>query len=354
MKHGLHILFVALATLAAPPADAEPRERAAEAILAGHGLGEGIACLHFIERASVERRTAIWRAAIDEIASADRDYLLAWLVGAAEPPEGAMREASRQRDCMIDRITHDAGEREQTLAIDWQRERARPEQMPSLRRKFETDPRFARKLVDLLTESTYRSAHTQSWIWKRKFVFSGRNFNFVSAGAARACGLTQYESWKPDDSRHRSCWRDVLTPAEREREILQASAAPGISRHHWGSDFDFFGLNPASFLDGARLGDEYEWMTANALEFGFFQPYQQHRQPHRYMEERWHWSYHPVAGALLGWAADHEDEVEAALEAQWADFERRWGAGETPFFSHVRSHWRSFMFGIAGLDGVTR
>ncbi len=92
------------------------------------------------------------------------------------------------------------------------------------------------------------------------------------------------------------------------RAILEWSALPGASRHHWGSEIDVFDratlavgaqprLVPQEYArDGvfARLAD---FLAAHASRHGFFFPYDSARggvQP-----EPWHLSFAPIAGAAL-------------------------------------------------------
>ena len=93
---------------------------------------------------------------------------------------------------------------------------------------------------------------------------------------------------------------DIHDPAERALEILRFSAMPGTSRHHWGTDIDLNSLNNSYFESGQGL-KVYEWLKANAAGFGFCQPYTQHGQQRKggYEEERWHWSYKPIASVYL-------------------------------------------------------
>lgn len=312
-------------------------------------LGGDAACLAFVDARAVEFRKDRWLKAIEALWERNPDALLAWIVGAHAPPHSAIAESVKQRDCLIERLVIDAVDPSTRLILDYQKEKGTKDAMASLGSRYTQSSSFRSQLVRTLTESDHRDARTQSWIWKRKFVFSGRNFNFVSPLAAARCGLEARQSWKPDNDAHRRCWEDELTPIEREREILQASAAPGISRHHWGTDFDLFGLNPTLFRTG-RYADEYLWMTHNALGLGFFQPYaKQEQRGERYMEERWHWSYYPIAQALLEFAAAHTDEVGEALEELWSGFESRWntrGHADRRFFDFVRAHWKEFMFNV--------
>lgn len=84
--------------------------------------------------------------------------------------------------------------------------------------------------------------------------------------------------------------------AERFRKILEYSAAPGTSRHHWGSDIDINYAVPAYFETGQGKR-EYEWLAKNASFFGFCQTYVSKNTltATGYHEEKWHWSYLPLA-----------------------------------------------------------
>lgn len=104
----------------------------------------------------------------------------------------------------------------------------------------------------------------------------------------------------------------VKSDEERALTILNFSSMPGTSRHHWGTDIDFHeakmtapALHNSSFKSGRGL-EFYNWLVANAPKFGFCQPYNgdpASRHPgkfaHGYQEERWHWSYRPLASQYL-------------------------------------------------------
>jgi LAS superfamily LD-carboxypeptidase LdcB len=83
---------------------------------------------------------------------------------------------------------------------------------------------------------------------------------------------------------------------QRFRKILEYSAAPGTSRHHWGTEIDINEVNPPYFKSekGKR---EYAWLVQNAGVFGFCQTYnaKNNSRPTGYNEEKWHWSYLPLA-----------------------------------------------------------
>ncbi len=88
-------------------------------------------------------------------------------------------------------------------------------------------------------------------------------------------------------------------PKTRALKILEYSSMPGTSRHHWGTDIDINDLDNYTFEQGNGK-KVYDWMVANAATFGFCQPYSPKgdERPHGYNEEKWHWSYIPVARQL--------------------------------------------------------
>jgi LAS superfamily LD-carboxypeptidase LdcB len=90
--------------------------------------------------------------------------------------------------------------------------------------------------------------------------------------------------------------KSIPDELERFKKILEYSAVPGTSRHHWGSDIDINDANPEYFEkeSGKKV---YDWLVKNAWEFGFCQSYNSkgvNRQT-GYNEEKWHWSYLPLA-----------------------------------------------------------
>lgn len=91
-------------------------------------------------------------------------------------------------------------------------------------------------------------------------------------------------------------YKNITNPVLRGLGIMEWSAMPGTSRHHWGTDLDFYSLENGDFEHGAGLVI-YTWMKANAHKYGFCQPYTSGRCA-GYNEERWHWSYLPVSTRL--------------------------------------------------------
>lgn len=96
------------------------------------------------------------------------------------------------------------------------------------------------------------------------------------------------------------------TDLAKAKEILLYSSMPMTSRHHWGTDIDLNNLNNEWFAEGE--GKEiYDWLTTRANYFGFYQPYTDKSLNNRtgYEEEKWHWSYMPLAGPYLDFYNEH-------------------------------------------------
>ncbi len=129
--------------------------------------------------------------------------------------------------------------------------------------------------VELKIISAFRTFNHQKRIWDNKW--EGRQ---VLSGNIHATSI-------PD-------------PLERALEILRFSAMPGTSRHHWGTDIDINSLNNTYFTSGRGLR-EFQWLQENAGKYGFCQPYTRKGDTRNagYEEEKWHWSYMPVASIYL-------------------------------------------------------
>lgn len=96
----------------------------------------------------------------------------------------------------------------------------------------------------------------------------------------------------------------VAKGVDRARSILCYNSMCGTSRHHWGTDLDFNSpkLEYWNSEEGRRT---YEWLCGNAHKFGFYQPYTEKGEPGSgkrttgYNEEKWHWSYYPLANIYM-------------------------------------------------------
>lgn len=126
----------------------------------------------------------------------------------------------------------------------------------------------AKEDIQLQIISAFRSFTHQKWIWNSKF-----NGQRKSGGKNMA--------------------KEFPDPQKRVQAILNYSAMPGTSRHHWGTDIDINNLNN-SYFESGKGKTEYDWLKKNAHKFGFYQTYTASRDD-GYNEEKWHWSYTPLA-----------------------------------------------------------
>lgn len=91
---------------------------------------------------------------------------------------------------------------------------------------------------------------------------------------------------------------------DRATEIMKYSAMPGASRHHWGTDIDFNAFENVYFESGAGK-KLFDWLEKNASIYGFGRPYTAKGTDRiaGYEEEKWHWSYLPIAKELTNFVA---------------------------------------------------
>ncbi len=148
--------------------------------------------------------------------------------------------------------------------------------------------------VQLTIRSATRSFNAQKHIWERKWLGKRK----LSDGTNVA--------------------RDIRNPVNKALKILEYSAMPGTSRHHWGTDIDLNSFNNKWFESGKGL-KLFNWLNANAGYYGFCRPYTANRQ-HGYNEEKWHWSFKPLSAPMMK-AASHvlsDDQITGFLGSETA------------------------------------
>ena len=139
--------------------------------------------------------------------------------------------------------------------------------------------------------------------------FAGKEGMYLKKEAAKKDGVNLVILSAARDFNHqKGIWENkwqnkyahISNPVMRAREILQYSAMPGSSRHHWGTEVDVNALSNAYFTSGEGR-KVYDWLLANAGNYGFCQVYgnKTERNGKGYNEERWHWSYLPISEKLL-------------------------------------------------------
>lgn len=98
--------------------------------------------------------------------------------------------------------------------------------------------------------------------------------------------------------------KTIADPIKRAKKILRYSSMPGSSRHHWGTDIDLNSFENNWFESGKGL-TLYQWLQANAPKYGFCQVYTPKEMRTGYEEEKWHWSYIPLASQYTTFAQRH-------------------------------------------------
>lgn len=96
---------------------------------------------------------------------------------------------------------------------------------------------------------------------------------------------------------------DGMSDIKTILKIMKWSAMPSTSRHHWGTDIDLNGFDDYFHKKNLKSVEEYKWLKENARRFGFCEVYSKKEKGKRttgYNEEKWHWSYMPIANEYLG------------------------------------------------------
>lgn len=89
-----------------------------------------------------------------------------------------------------------------------------------------------------------------------------------------------------------------LNSKKTVNEILNYSAMPGTSRHHWGTDVDITNVDPDYFRLNPKGKILFSWLKKNMPKYGFCHVYTKGRN-RGYKPEEWHWSYKPLSKYYL-------------------------------------------------------
>ena len=156
--------------------------------------------------------------------------------------------------------------------------------------------RYLRKEVLEAFISMHDAANTDGI--RLRIVSATRNFN-----AQKAIWEAKWDGRRK--VRGADLSKTIPDPAQRALKILEYSSMPGTSRHHWGTDIDINSLN-STYFSKSPGREVYHWLSENAAEFGFCQPYSPKSPDNRsgYNEEEWHWSYLPLARPLTEYARE--------------------------------------------------
>ncbi len=151
------------------------------------------------------------------------------------------------------------------IPSDSKRHFLRKETVRALRKMYKDFHKRYPKIKFRVRSST-RNFYSQKYIWEKKW--NSKRYN-----------------------------KNVKSALEKAKRILRYSSMPGTSRHHWGTDFDINVLTNEYYNSGnGKI--IYQWLKRNGWKYGFCQPYNSGRKS-GYMEEKWHWSYYPLARRFL-------------------------------------------------------
>lgn len=139
---------------------------------------------------------------------------------------------------------------------------------------------------DLAIASSFRGFDRQLMIWQKKY--NGINPVF--------------------DINDNPVELNGLSDLEKCQAIMLFSALPGASRHHWGTDFDFYDkaaitnkyqirLQQDEYSEGGRFAALTAWLDDNMAQFGFYKPYDEYRGG--IAVEPWHISHKSTADMML-------------------------------------------------------
>ena len=96
--------------------------------------------------------------------------------------------------------------------------------------------------------------------------------------------------------------KEGFSDIEIIKKIMIWSAMPTTSRHHWGTEIDINGFDDYFNGENEKANKEYKWLVNNAPKFDFYQVYTEKgsgKRKNGYNEEKWHWSYMPLAYEYL-------------------------------------------------------
>ena len=205
-----------------------------------------------------------------------------------------------------------------------------------------------RKLSNAMNHLAFLAHHrklsTQRFLWRKRARVTEPLEDYIPRKELEQC--------QSKNGISRSACRRRLQVEKRELKALRGTAAPGLSRHHWGTEVDLFAVNRYRFRDRGPLGGLYRWLKANAHRYGFFQPYHG-KNPLGYIEERWHWSYAPVSIPLLEHIRANEVEYLAVVDSQWREMALRWNRNRKyplPYFDAVRERMTALIYDVTLTD----
>ncbi|WP_199611369.1 M15 family metallopeptidase [Flocculibacter collagenilyticus] len=153
---------------------------------------------------------------------------------------------------------------------------------------------------DLQLISSFRAFDRQLAIWNGKFCGARPVFDLYGA----QLDMNTLSDW------------------DKCKAIMLFSALPGTSRHHWGTDFDFYDhrslpedysvqLVAQEYTEDGPFQGLTQWLIHHARNYGFSFPYKSFRGG--VAAEPWHISYHTLANTFQK-KLDHDTLWQILIE----------------------------------------
>jgi len=162
---------------------------------------------------------------------------------------------------------------------------------------YTTHPRFTKVPKEFSGKEIYIQQETLNAFQKMSSAAKSEGITFIILSGTRnfAQQKTIWENkWQKYFPKYNNTTKAAL-------KILEYSSMPSTSRHHWGTDIDINALTDDYFTSG-KGKKEYDWLVKNAGAYGFYQTYDSKKNGRTgYSEEKWHWSYLPLAEKYLAY-----------------------------------------------------
>lgn len=160
---------------------------------------------------------------------------------------------------------------------------------------YKAHNRFTKVPKEISSKEMYLQLETLNAFQKMRIAAKAEGISFIILSGTRNFN-EQKKIWENKWQKYHPQYKDAQ---KTSKKILEYSSMPSTSRHHWGTDIDLNALNNEYFSTG-KGKKEFEWLIKNAATFGFHQTYDSKVNGRTgYSEEKWHWSYLPLAEKYL-------------------------------------------------------
>lgn len=138
-----------------------------------------------------------------------------------------------------------------------------------------------------------------------------------------------------------------FSPTDIVNCIVEYTAIPGTSRHHWGTDIDI--IDAMGYANEQPLTEEHfsekgdyqylnYWLSKYAIEFGFCQVYTQIDQRTGFKYEPWHYSYFSLSKKIVHQICEYSfDEIKEMQSVLGNEIINK---------SFLSNYIQNYMFGI--------